>query len=386
MKLRREQLDCEMWVTDGELSASGLRPKKKASWAKKHKAPLIIGGSVLGVAALVMLALVVMVPRSSEKGIGLDNEGTSNPDVVYYSRLTGREVSDEAAETQVATCIMVENSPEARPQSGIKDAGVVYEAIAEGGITRFMAVFQEAKPQFIGPVRSVRLYYAQWAKPYNCSIAHAGGAADALALIRDPANGYRDIDEFSNTSAYWRQSGRYAPHNLYTSFERLDALNSSKGYAVSEFAGFDRADADAAPAIPDETVDNITIKISSALYNPVYTYDANTNTYLRAHQSGGVHNDRAQDGTLSQYAPSVVVTIKVTPVSRPGSVYANYTTTGTGTVHVFQNGTVTEGTWVRTTVNSELTLLDTSGNPILLNRGQVWISAYPSVGGSVSWN
>ncbi|MCA9340125.1 MAG: DUF3048 domain-containing protein, partial [Candidatus Saccharibacteria bacterium] len=85
----------------------------------------------------------------------------------FYSPLTGREVKDSAATTQAVTAIMIENSPDARPQSGLKQAGVVYEAIAEGGITRFLAIYQEAKPQLIGPVRSVRMYYIDWSAPYN---------------------------------------------------------------------------------------------------------------------------------------------------------------------------------------------------------------------------
>ncbi|MDR3298233.1 MAG: DUF3048 domain-containing protein [Candidatus Nomurabacteria bacterium] len=385
MKLRREKAENGGVIIDDFQTPHNM--PKKESWAKRHKFPLIIISSVLGVAIIVALSLLVFMPSSHEKILGADDgDDVTNPDIVYYSHLTGREVANKASETQAATCIMIENSPDARPQSGLKDAGVIYEAIAEGGITRFMAIYQESKPNFIGPVRSVRLYYAHWAKPYNCSIAHAGGASDALALIRNVANGYRDIDEFQNSSAYWRQSGRYAPHNLYTSFERLDKLNTSKGYISSIFEGFERLDADDAPAIPDKTVSNITIKMSSALYNPVYTYDAETNTYLRSHQSGGKHFDKAQDGSLKQYAPSTVVAIGVQPVSRPDSAYANYTTTGSGTAYVFQNGSVVEGKWSRPTVDDELKLLDGNGNVILLNRGQTWISAYPNNSGSVSWN
>lgn len=387
MKLRRNKVerDDDILVVNDYRSPND--PPAKESWAKKHKKQLIIiGSSVLGVAVIAALGWFFLIPRANEKVLGQGEEEAAEPDKIYYSRLTGLEVKDKASETQAATCIMIENSPDARPQSGLKDAGVVYEAVAEGGITRFMGVYQEAKPQFIGPVRSVRLYYAQWAKPYNCSIAHAGGSADALALIRNSANGYRDVDEFANPSSYWRQSGRYAPHNLYTSFERLDKLNNSKGYTSSEFQGFARLEADVAPAIPDQTVNTINIKISSALYNPVYTYDAATNTYLRAHQSGGKHNDRSQSGVLTQYSPSVVVAIKVTPVARPGSAHPNYTTTGSGTAHIFQNGTAVQGTWTRASANSELTFQDANGKTVPLNRGQVWISAYPSTSGSVTWN
>ena len=92
-------------------------------------------------------------------------KGETKADEIYYSRLTGKEVANKDIPTQATTCIMIENSPAARPQSGLNEAGVIYEAIAEGGITRFMAIFQEAKPNYIGPVRSVRLTFAEMAKP-----------------------------------------------------------------------------------------------------------------------------------------------------------------------------------------------------------------------------
>lgn len=385
MKSRQIKSDDDIVIVNDYQPVHEASKSKNKKPKKSRKALVITICSIAGVLILAGLAVWLMMPKTSEKILGADDEDAASPDLIYYSRLTGLEVKDKASETQATTCIMIENSPDARPQSGLKDAGVIYEAIAEGGITRFMAIYQEAKPQFIGPVRSVRLYYAQWAKPYNCSIAHAGGATDALALIRNSANGYRDIDEFYNSSSYWRQSGRYAPHNLYTSFDRLDALNKSKGYSVSEYTGFARTDPDSATAIPDNATKKVSIKMSSNLYNPVYTYDTDTNTYKRAHQSGGVHNDRAQNGTLTQYSPNVVIAIKVHAENRTGTAYANYTTTGTGTAYIFQNGTVIEGKWTRASVDSELTFQDANGNTVLLNRGQVWISAIPNSTGSVSW-
>ena len=107
---------------------------------------------------------------------------------------------------------MIENSPDARPQSGLKAAGVVYEAIAEGGITRFMALYQTSKPELIGPVRSLRMYYLDWFAPYSASIAHVGGSLNALTEAR--SGKYRDLDQFFNSQTYWRASDRYAPHNV----------------------------------------------------------------------------------------------------------------------------------------------------------------------------
>ena len=350
----------------------------------KRRLIILIASIIVVVLAAIIALVLLFMPHVSEVALDTNGEDAATPDIIYYSPLTGREVANAAAMTEATTCIMVENSPEARPQSGLTEAGIVYEAIAEGGITRFMAIYQQAKPNYIGPVRSVRLYYAQWATPYQCSIAHVGGAADALDLIRNNSL-YRDIDQFFNGNSYWRISSRYAPHNVYTSFEKLDALNQSKGYTTSEFAGFERIDPAQTPAIPDTPISNIAIQMSSALYNPVYSYDPNTKTYLRSYQSGGSHLDVTADGTKTQIAPNVVIALAVEPTERAGSDYPNYVTTGTGTAYVFQNGGVIKGSWQRETTESELQLLDESGNTISLNPGQVWTSAYPSTSGSVTY-
>jgi len=298
------------------------------------------------------------------------------PVVKYYSPLTGIEVADEAATKQPVTAIMIENSPDARPQSGLKDAGVVFEAIAEGGITRFLTLHQEDKPQLIGPVRSLRMYYVDWLAPFNASVAHVGGSAAALAEVRN--GNYRDIDQFFNAGSYWRATDRYAPHNVYTSFEKLDALNTAKGYTSSSFTGFPRTDGKAAAA---PNASSITINISSDLYNPSYTYDAAINRYNR-NLAGVPHTDR--EG--GQITPSVVIALKVNEVTVMEDGYRqSITTTGTGEAIIFQNGTAITATWSKPDRASQLSFTDASGKPVPLNRGQTWISAVPNGHGSVAW-
>ena len=315
----------------------------------------------------------------------LDNrDNSTEADEIYYSHLTGREVSKDKVNA-AATCIMIENSPDARPQSGLDEAGVVYEAIAEGGITRFMAVFQEAKPQYIGPVRSLRMTYAEFAKPYHCSIAHVGGSDNALNLVRGNEE-FRDIDQFFNDDSYWRISSRWAPHNVYTSFNALDALNSNRGYLTSEFNGFKRVQPDSSFEKPAQPITNIRIEMSTGTYNPVYTYDAEANNYKRSYEWDGPHEVISESGATTQLAPDVVIALETDTVMRPGSSegYADYRTTGEGKATIFQNGTAISAKWQRPGADDELKFVDDSGTEISLNRGQVWISIYPS-GNTVRW-
>lgn len=296
--------------------------------------------------------------------------------VTYYSPLTGKQIETESALTQPVTAIMIENSPDARPQSGLKDAGVVYEAIAEGGITRFLALYQQEKPALIGPVRSLRMYYVDWLAPYQASAAHIGGSAAALAEIRNGT--YRDIDQFFNAPSYWRATDRAAPHNVYTSFEKLDALNTAKGFNKSEFKSFARSDT---PTSSQVTATSIDFNFSSALYNTHYDYDASSRTYLRS--VGGASHDDREKGRL---APHVVVAMHVDMTTvREDGIRGSIATTGTGKAEVFQNGIVIECTWRKNSRTEPLELIAADGTPIELTRGQTWIGAIPNSTGGASW-
>lgn len=280
------------------------------------------------------------------------------------SHLTGVEVAPELNKRPV-TGIMIENSPDARPQSGLKDAGVVYEAIAEGGITRFLALFQEAQPNYIGPIRSVRPYYLDFLMPFDAAVAHVGGAPQALADIK--TLNVKDLDQFANSGAYYRINTRYAPHNMYSDFAHLDALNQSKGYNSSNFTGFARKK-DAPSATP--TAKSIDINISGYLYNTHYDYDTATNSYKRS-EAGKPHVDERSGAQLQ---PKVVVALVMSRGIASDGQHTNYATVGSGHMYVFQDGITLEGTWSKSDRKAQFTFVDANGAPIKFNAGQTWIT------------
>lgn len=352
-------------------------------WVQKHHKLIIIIISVLALLAAIVSAFIFFNQKLSSPAqleVVAETQETPKPKpepIKYYSPLTGKLVTDLAATTQPVTGVMIENSPDARPQSGLKDSGVVFEAIAEGGITRFLVLYQQEKPQVVGPVRSLRLYDVDWLAAFDSSIAHVGGSLYALNEIRN--GNYRDIDQFFNSGYYWRASDRYAPHNVYTSFQKLDALNAAKGYTASNFTGFSRIDG-ATSAIPDAT--NINITISSFLYNNSYVYDAITNTYARS-QAGEAHIDRES----GQITPSVVIALKVdeTTILQDGW-RESIATIGSGAAVIFQNGVAINATWTKTAQTSQIKFTDAVGADIPLVRGQTWITAVPNDAGDISWN
>lgn len=284
------------------------------------------------------------------------------------SKLTGVQVAPEINQLPV-TGIMIENSPDARPQSGIKDAGVIFEAIAEGGITRFLTLFLENQPDYIGPVRSVRPYYLHWLQGFDAAIAHVGGSSEALQMIR--SQGIKDLDQFNNGGSYQRVTQRYAPHNVYTSMNSLLALQRSKGFNSSTFTSFTRK-ADKPAATP--TAKTIDFAISGPLYNAHFDYDIASNTYKRT-VGGRPHTDERSGVQIS---PKVVIGLVTSQGIHPDGIHTTYSTLGSGTAFIFQDGVVTQGIWSKPSAKEQFKFTDSTGAEIPLNTGQTWLSVINS--------
>lgn len=266
---------------------------------------------------------------------------------------------------------MIENSPDARPQSGLYNAGVVFEAIAEGGITRFLTLFQESRPGHVGPVRSVRPYYLDFLAPFDAPIAHAGGSGQALAEIVHQK--FKDLEAFQNPSYYQRISSRYAPHNLYTNRAKLIELQKAKGWKKSTFNGFKRKEKE------DEdrkkpNARKIDFSVSSALYNSHYDYHAKSNSYRRS-MGGQPHMDEA---ARKQMNPKVVIGLVMS--HHYAGIYSVYGVTGSGRAFIFQDGRVIVGKWHKSSRKAQFKFTDKSKKPVELNPGKTWITIVSSPG------
>jgi hypothetical protein len=202
---------------------------------------------------------------------------------------------------------------------------------------------------------------------FDAAVAHVGGSAQALAMIK--SLGVKDLDQFANSSAYWRVSSRYAPHNMYTSIARLREVESKKGYGKSNYTGFKRKD-DTANAQPSaRTID---FNISGAIYNAHYDYDIATNSYKRS-EGGKPHID---EKSTQQLSPKVVVGLVM--AQGKNGVYTTYGTIGSGQAFIFQDGVVITGTWEKSSDASQFIFKDSAGAEIALNRGQTWVTVVGS--------
>lgn len=384
--------------------------KKAHKQAKKqNKKPRTKGQKIfLGLIIFIVVALVIglgvmlffILQKDKETG---KIEQPDFPEPIY-STLTGEEISDASLDHNPTYCAQIPNGADGRPQAGLTQAAFVFEAIAETGITRFAAVFQNPTTSAIGPIRSLRPYYLDWDTPFDCTIVRAGGSDEANLAINQ--GGYSDLNE--NMNYMWREVGTGRTwNNLFTSSSNLARYSTDRGQTTSNPTAFPRL-------TPDETqqllalnqncpegevcdtsfVSPIKIDFSKAYraFNTVYTYDPESNTYYRSFASGEAHkvydcpagldepNTKRDCGELVQLHPSVVIAMIVSERTMADGYHESITTVGSGNATIFQNGTAIEATWRKASQSSQIVFTDVNGEEIKLTPGQVWIAAVPQYG------
>jgi hypothetical protein len=292
-----------------------------------------------------------------------------------HGPLTGLPVSGDIANRR-PVAVMIDNiSPDARPQSGLDQASLVFETLAEGGITRFMAVYLEHDAPMIGPVRSTRYYYNSWAAGLGVIFGHDGGNVDALQELPTLSSIY-NVDADRVTGPFWRISSRLAPHNEYTSSPLLRAYASTHGGSTTGI-GYSLPHKDDAPLPDRPAVETIDVPFSYGDYNVQWTFDRSTDTYLRF-MGGAPHVEAA---TSKQLRANNVVVMYTDETSAPdpftpGAIRLR--TEGTGKAIVYRDGIGIQGTWSKDSVGAPLRWLDSSGNQIALDRGVTWVEVLPA--------
>ena len=310
--------------------------------------------------------------------------------------------------------IMIENHPDARPQYGLASADVVYEAVAEGGITRFLAVFycdRATEAVRAGPVRSARTYFLDWLSEYGRYplYAHVGGAycdqrtgvgcrngarADALGQIRRYGwAGYNDLDEFQiGAPVYWRDLSRNVSleHTMFTDTQRLwrvaaqrdlTAVDAEGRSWIRQFRPWQFADAaQRPPAGATHTEVRIVFWPSVSGFEVQWLYDPATGLYRRV--MGGLPHVDPGTGQQITAATILVQFQEESPADDgyPGNVRLLYGTLGTGQAKIIQNGQVIEGAWRKTDRWSRTLFRDRYGREVRLQPGKIWVETVPPYG------
>ncbi|MDP3985291.1 MAG: DUF3048 domain-containing protein [bacterium] len=330
----------------------------------------------LFVAFFVVIGIVVGSYEMLSKG---NNSAAQkeNSELVAQAATFSRRMIDgvsNAADVPVVA-VMIENAIDARPLSGVARANLVWEAPVEAGITRLLALYaDDVEVEKIGPVRSARPYYVDWAEEFRATYAHVGGSPEALDLI--PTRLVNDLNQFWFDQYFWRSKDRFAPHNVYTSTELLRAsvadrpvpirLNDAEPYTGWKFK--DDAPADARPETQE-----CTIVFSSDFYTVNWKYDQKENIYIRWQMQKSV---RDTDGTSVRAKNIAVMATDISILDSVGR--RRVRTTGEGTAFVIHDGKETKGIWKRENREARTRFYDENGDEIEFNAGVTWIEVVPS--------
>jgi len=272
--------------------------------------------------------------------------------------------------------VIVENQDQARPQAGLDQADVVYEALAEGGITRFLAVYATHDPEVVGPVRSARHYFVHWAREFGAPLIHIGASPQAYAALR--TGGVTSIEEAPGPGVFWRSRDRPAPHNAYTSIAVTRAKLSGVALKPGSFGGLVFREAGLRLAGAPAPI--ATVKYGPWRYTVTWSYDADSNDYVRG-MDGAPHVDAAS----RQPIRAANVLLQWTPVrtiDEEGRL--DLANVGRGSLLAFLDGVAIEGTWSKTSLAAPTAYRDREGNPLKLNAGPTWIHILP-LDGRVDW-
>lgn len=323
--------------------------------------------------------------------------------------------------------VSIENHVDARPQSGLSSADIVYEVVAEGGITRFLSVFYcgvSAKDTKIAPIRSARVYLINWAAEYgkNPIFLHFGGAnnickncpggvksqadiapkVDAFKLL--DSLGWRgakgnDFDGGANIGFPLIVRDQYRlsktqpaawEHSVVGSTDKIFDEAKARGFG---FKGSDgsawnttfvpwKFKDDAPIAAPTASTIPVEFWSNQGDYSVLWKYDKAQNAYLR-NNGGKEHLDLE---TNKQIAAKNVVVMQVAeegPVDNEKHMF--YTTIGKGNAYIFQNGDVIKATWEKKSQFDRTKFTDSSGKEIAFVRGLIWIETVPKTS-KVSYN
>jgi len=286
--------------------------------------------------------------------------------------LTGQLVSPAAA-SRHPLAVMVDDLGPARPQSGFNAASIVWQAPAEGGIPRYMMVFQETVPADVGPVRSARDYYVAWAAELRALYVHAGGSPQALATLRDRGQGQLvfDADEFRWGGSFRRVATRLPPHNLYTTGTQLRDLVAATGATDASIA-WPWTFAPDAPIRQRPVGGRIEV---SYLANVIrYDYDRASNSYLRSVTRETTQVDAA---TRQRVGPRnvIVMVMHFGPLNdgQPQKGRLEATVVGSGPAWISTNGVTQAGTWRKTSLTAPTQFLDAAARPVALTVGQTFV-------------
>ncbi|QQS22767.1 DUF3048 domain-containing protein [bacterium] len=329
----------------------------------------------LKIAVIIILVLVVgFTGWRIWKATRNDSSNTTSQEEVKKLPSINGELVDEDKATRRPIAVVIENHSDSRPQSGLNEADIVYETLAEGGITRFLAIFQTKDPKEAGPVRSARPYFNFLSNMWGASYVHAGGSKQALSELASRVHkNLFDVNEFSYGDYFYRDTERYAPHNLYTDIkdDQRKLLQKKDENLWQSRIIFQTQTTAPEQIIPEIT--KVTLPFSTDSYEATYTYDQQSNSYKRFIKSIATIDKNGSVQVSPKNVLIMLTDISTNPNDDLGT--QNIKLTGNGPCFLFNNGKFKRCNWEY--LENRHVYTDAEGLPLVLEAGQTWIEVFP---------
>jgi hypothetical protein len=320
----------------------------------------------------------ILEPGESQMKINLGEKQAENIEATYGTTVNLGEISalPETKEKESPfgsrpLSIMIENSEGARPQTGLDKANIVYEVLAEGGITRFLAFYYDQEAEVVGPVRSARPYFVDKSLEHQAIYVHIGGSEEASNFIKEER--IDEINEFENFQPFWRTKDREPPHNLYTSTIKLREEANKLGYVEMIKKEKYQFETDSNEKLTGKPATSIVIPYNST-YIVSYKYKPELRRYLRfinnePHLDNKTKKQLNVDNIIIQFANTKII-------DEEGRLAIDFIGKGKGIL--FFKGSSEEITWEKLNLESRTVFLNKEENRIALIPGNVWIQVVPS--------
>ncbi|MBM3706135.1 MAG: DUF3048 domain-containing protein [Actinobacteria bacterium] len=289
---------------------------------------------------------------------------------------SGLELTDQVLDSR-PIAIMVQNNPKARPHSGLIYADIVFELVAEGGITRFIAVFSTFDADIIGPVRSGRIYFAEIARSLDPVYTFWGTYPEAYEAIKNMDMDALDANStayINYTSAGWRDPSRSDALEHTAFIDTYGIKEDAEKYGYSLKGGQSpmvfKIDA---PEGQRGSISEIAVDFSSETFLAGFSYDMGTNKYLKF-LAGQPHSDFETGKQISLSNVIVLITDIDGPIDSSGHMLVRSTGSHEqNKAYYFMDGNVIEGSWARGSIYDPFEFKDSSSNRVLFNRGSTWV-------------
>lgn len=291
------------------------------------------------------------------------------------SVLTGLWIPKEEASLR-PYAVMFNNIEYASPQSGTSEASILYEALAEGGITRLMGIIERPSSDRIGSVRSARHYFVSVADEYDAIFVHYGQTKYALSKISELKVNNLSGLEAIGTTVFYRDKSIKAPHNAFASAKGIFEGTKKKAYRTEyredlcKHFNFYEEDAQ----LEGENANHIKLGFSSSA-NPFFDYNKGEGLYYRG-QFGKEHVD-ANTGEQLAFKNIIIQLVEEKNIDSNGYQTINFEN-ATGKGYYITNGKAQEITWEKNESGKAMRYLDTDGKLLSINPGKTYVALYPT--------